>query len=128
MTDGHNTSPPILLLLHLLLLLLLHSSCSLGGHISCKREAKNYVKILTFRNSTHLHWHMADDTMLRHKIPDNTFSRPVLTTTLPNTHSSFMSRNLNKRYHHKTNISHISETPADARTFMRADKTKVVPF
>ena len=32
-----------------------HSSYSIGGHISsCKREEKNYVKILTFQNSTHL--------------------------------------------------------------------------
>ena len=43
-----------------------------GGHISSEREAKNYVKILTFQNSTHLHSGQAsvhnhmpdDDTML----------------------------------------------------------------
>ena len=54
MTDGHNTStpPPPLLV---------------GGRISCEREAKNYVKILTFQNSTHLHSgpgvHMPDVTI-----------------------------------------------------------------
>ena len=92
-----------------------------GGHISSEREAKNYVKILTFQNSTHLHSgqsvhnHMPDDdTMLGHiKFQHNTVGDQY--GWRPHALSRVLSH-ISKRCPFNTNISHLSGTGLQSLT------------
>ena len=93
-----------------------HSSYSIGGHISsCKREEKNYVKILTFHTSS-IYWTVptAVNTMLQHKIPDNTWGPPCW-------HSTAMSHFKRSCRCHRcnTNISHIPDTKRSRTSIQR---------